>query len=152
MSLNPCPFSDPVCLIIINWHINTDTEFTKSSRQFRRKEWKWNHKMGWNIFVYGTLKKGEPNHWLIKKLRNHARFLSVAQTKGISWLPNQNCVFLQFYAIVKYTIQFFTCLSFIFNKYPNCNFQIQRNSHWLLTPKTIIFPSYSINQDTANQF
>jgi len=37
--------------------------------------------MGWNIFIYGTLKKGEPNHWLIKKLRNHARFLSQAQTK-----------------------------------------------------------------------
>lgn len=34
-----------------------------------------------NIFVYGTLKKGEPNHWLIKKLKNHARFLSVAETR-----------------------------------------------------------------------
>lgn len=37
--------------------------------------------MGWNIFVYGTLKKGEPNHWLIKKLKNHARFLSLAKTR-----------------------------------------------------------------------
>ena len=34
-----------------------------------------------NIFVYGTLKRGEPNHWLIKKLANHARFLSVAETR-----------------------------------------------------------------------
>ena len=41
-----------------------------------------NGPMGINIFVYGTLKRGEPNHWLIKRLRRHVRFLSVGTTKG----------------------------------------------------------------------
>lgn len=36
-----------------------------------------------NIFIYGTLKRGEPNHWLIKKLRKHVTFLSEGSSKEL---------------------------------------------------------------------
>lgn len=34
-----------------------------------------------SVFVYGTLKKGEPNHhWITSKENGHAKFISNAQT------------------------------------------------------------------------
>ena len=81
--------------------------------------------MGWNLFIYGTLKTGEPNHWLIKKLRNHARFLSVARTKGnICGNFYQNLLCKSIFAMVIFManhLDFLNVTLFFTRKTSTCN-------------------------------